>query len=264
MNFVDIVVLAVIALSALLALGRGFVKEVLSVFGWIGAAVGTLLIFVYVPEVKEFARQQIAESLMADIVCVVSLFIVLLILLGFINHTISSRIHGSSLGPLDKSLGLVFGLVRGVVLVALAHMAMTDWFIPEKSQRPDVINQARTEPYVEMAATFIKSKIPQDWKDRASAVFDEGSKAVEQGKELNETIQKLSPQTPQPATPPAAPPANPPAGESPGDSSQNGGSGTSGGTQSSLAGNQGGQGEQSGYKDAERKDLERLIQGQSQ
>lgn len=250
MNFVDIVVLAVIALSTLLALGRGFVKEVLSIFGWIGAAIGTFLIFVYVPAVKEFARKQITEPVLADIACAVALFVVLLIVLGFFNHAISSRVHASALGPLDKSLGLVFGLVRGVILVALAHMVMTDWFMPVKEQRPDVINQARTEPYVAMAADFIKSKIPQDWKDKAGAVFDDTGKAVEQGKQLNDTIQKLSPQVP----------AAPPSGESPGDSKQNGGQGT----QRSPAGNQDGQGEQSGYKDAERKDLERLIQGQSQ
>lgn len=256
MNFVDIVVLAVIALSTLLALGRGFVKEVLSIFGWIGAAIGTLLIFFYVPQIREFFAKQITEPVLADIACAVAIFVVLLIVLGFFNHAIASRVHASSLGPLDKSLGLVFGLVRGIVLVALAHMAMTDWFIPNKDQRPDVVNQARTEPYVAMAADFIKSKIPQDWKDRASAVFDEGSKAVEQGveqgKQLNDTIEKLSPQIPQPTSPPS--------GESQGDSSQNGGQGT----QRSPAGNQDGQGEQSGYKDAERKDLERLIQGQSQ
>ncbi len=252
MNFVDIVVLAVIALSTLLALGRGFVKEVLSIFGWIGAAIGTFVIFFYVPQVRAFANQQIAEPLLADIACAVSLFVILLIVLGFFNHAIASRIHASSLGPLDKSLGLVFGLVRGIVLVALAHMAMTDWFLPEKSRRPEVINQARTEPYVAMAATAIKNLIPQDLKDRASAILNEGSKAVEQGQELHETIQNLSPQTPQPA--------NPPTGESPGDSTQNGGQGT----QRSPAGNQDGHEEQSGYKDAERKDLERLIQGQSQ
>jgi membrane protein required for colicin V production len=251
-NFVDIVVLAVIALSTLLALGRGFVKEVLSIFGWIGAAIGTFVIFFYVPQVRAFANKQIAEPLLADIACAVSLFVILLIVLGFFNHAISSRIHASSLGPLDKSLGLVFGLVRGIVLVALAHMAMTDWLLPNKRERPEVINQARTEPYVEMAATYIKTLIPQELKDRASTILDEGSKAVEQGQELNETIQKLSPQTPQPETPPA--------GESPADSSQNGGQGT----QRSPAGNQDGQGEQSGYKDAERRDLERLIQGQSQ
>ncbi len=254
MNFVDIVVLAVIALSTLLALGRGFVKEMLSIFGWIGAAIGTLLIFLYVPQIREFFAKQITEPVLADIACAVAIFVVLLIVLGFFNHAIASRVHASSLGPLDKSLGLVFGLVRGIVLVALAHMAMTDWFMPSKEQRPDVINQARTEPYVAMAADFIKSKIPQEWKDRASAVFDEGSKkveqGVEQGKQLNDTIQKLSPQVP----------ATPPSGDSQGDSGQNGGQGT----QRSPAGNQDGQGEQSGYKDAERKDLERLIQGQSQ
>jgi len=252
LNFVDIVVLAVIALSTLLALGRGFVKEMLSIFGWIGAAIGTLLIFFYVPQIREFFAKQITEPVLADIACAVAIFVVLLIVLGFFNHAIASRVHASSLGPLDKSLGLVFGLVRGVVLVALAHMVMTDWLMPNKDQRPPVINEARTEPYVAMAADFIKSKIPQDWKDRAGAVFDEGSKAVEQGKELNDTIKKLSPETSQPTTPPS--------GESPGDSSQNGGQGT----QRSPAGNQDGQGEQSGYKDAERKDLERLIQGQSQ
>jgi membrane protein required for colicin V production len=255
-NFVDIVVLAVIALSTLLALGRGFVKEVLSVFGWIGAAIGTFLIFFYVPQVRAFANRQIAEPLLADIAAAVSLFVILLIVLGFFNHAISSRIHASALGPLDKSLGLVFGLVRGIVLVALAYMAMTDWLIPEKARRPEVINQARTEPYVAMAATYIKTLIPQDLKDRASAILDEGSKAVEQGQELNETIKKLSPETPRQGTPPSTPPA----GESPADSSQNGGQGT----QRSPAGNQDGHGEQSGYKDAERKDLERLIQGQSQ
>jgi len=253
-NFVDIVVLAVIALSTLLALGRGFVKEMLSIFGWIGAAIGTLLIFFYVPQVREFFAKQITEPVLADIACAVSIFVVLLIVLGFFNHAIASRVHASSLGPLDKSLGLVFGLVRGIVLVALAHMAMTDWFMPNEAQRPDVIKQARTGPYVAMAADFIKSKIPQEWKDRASTVFDEGSKAVEQGvdqgKQLNDSIQKLSPQVPN----------TPPSGDSQGDSTQNGGQGT----QRSPAGNQDGQGEQSGYKDAERKDLERLIQGQSQ
>jgi membrane protein required for colicin V production len=250
-NFVDIVVLAVIALSTLLALSRGFVKEVLSIFGWIGAAIGAFLVFFYVPQVREFFNRQIAEPVLADIACAVSVFVILLILLGFFNHAIASRVHASSLGPLDKSLGLVFGLVRGVVLVALAHMVMTDWFMPQKSQRPEVINQARTEPYVAMAASFIKDLVPQDVKDRASAILDQGSSAVEQGQQLNDTIEKLSPQIPQPT---------PPAGESPGDSKQNGGQGT----QRSPAGNQDGQGEQSGYKDAERRDLERLIQGQSQ
>jgi len=255
-NFVDIVVLAVIALSTLLALGRGFVKEILSLLGWVGAAVLTLAVFVYVPEVRAFAHSQITEGLIADIVTVIVLFVVSLLVLGMVNHYIASRVQGSSLGPLDKSLGLVFGLVRGVVLVALAYMVMTDWMLPNRDQRPPVINEARTEPYVAMVADYIKNIIPQSVKDRASAILDAGSKAVEEGQDLNKTLQQMSPGTP----PPTNQPTNKPAGGTQGDSGQNGGSGTQG----SPAGNQGGQGIQSGYKDAERKDLERLIQGQTQ
>ncbi|HEU4825068.1 MAG TPA: hypothetical protein VFS85_01230, partial [Dongiaceae bacterium] len=87
-------------------------------------------------------------------------------------------------------------------------------------------------------------------------ILDEGSKAVEQGKDLNKTIQQMSPGMPQPA----APSTTQPAGGSSGDSGQNGGPAAQG----SVAGNQDGQGVQYGYKDAERKDLERLIQGQTQ
>ena len=255
-NFVDIVVLAVIALSTLLALGRGFVKEVLSVLGWIGAAILTFVVFFYVPQVRAFARAQITEPVIADIIAAVALFTISLFVLGMLNHYISSRVQGSALGPLDKSLGLVFGLVRGVVLVALAYMAMADWLLPNKQDRPDVINQARTEPYVEMAANYIKAMVPQDLKDRASAILDRGSKAVEQGKDLNNTLQQLSPGTPQPV----APSTSQPTGGSSGDSGQNGGPAAQG----SVAGNQDGQGVQYGYKDAERRDLERLIQGQTQ
>jgi membrane protein required for colicin V production len=254
-NFVDIVVLAVIALSTLLALSRGFVREVMSVLGWIGAAILTFVVFFYVPQVRAFARAQITEPVIADIIAAVALFTISLFVLGMLNHYISSRVQGSALGPLDKSLGLVFGVVRGVVLVALAYMAMADWLLPNKQDRPDVINQARTEPYVEMAADYIKALVPQDLKDRAGAILDEGSKAVEQSKDLNKTIQQLSP-----GAQPATPPTTQPAGGSSGDSGQNGGPAAQG----SVAGNQDGQGVQYGYKDAERKDLERLIQGQTQ
>jgi membrane protein required for colicin V production len=253
-NFVDIVVLAVIALSTLLALGRGFIREVLSVLGWIGAAFLTFVVFFYVPQVRAFARAQITEPVIADIIAAVALFTISLFVLGMLNHYISSRVQGSALGPLDKSLGLVFGLVRGVVLVALAYMAMADWLLPNKQDRPDVINQARTEPYVEMAADYIKALVPQDLKDRAGAILDEGSKAVEQSKDLNKTIQQLSP-----GAQPAAPPITQPAGGSSGDSGQNGGPAAQG----SVAVNKVGQGFKYGYKDAERMDLERLFQGQT-
>lgn len=257
MNFVDIVVLAVVALSTLLALGRGFVKEVLSVLGWVGAAIVTFLVFFYVPQVRAFAHKQIAEEVFADIAAAVAIFTVSLLLLGMVNHYISSRVQGSALGPLDRSLGLVFGLVRGVVLVAVAHMLMTDWLLPNRADRPDVINQARSEPYAEMTANFIKDLIPPELKARAGAIIDQGTDAVEQGKQINDNLQQLSPGIDGGTDGGTSPEPAPTGGQNPAPESGLG-------TQGSNAGNAGGQGDGSGYKDAERRDLERLLQGQPQ
>ena len=149
-NFVDIVVLVVIALSALLALGRGFVNEVLSVFGWIGAVIGTLLIFAYVPAVREFARQQIAEPLLADIVVRRRRLHRRSDRLRLHqSRRSSSRIHGSSLGALDRSLGPgVRPGARRWCIVALAYMALTGLrSCPTSATGRTPSAEARTEPY---------------------------------------------------------------------------------------------------------------------
>lgn len=240
MNYVDIGVLVVIALSALLAMGRGLVKEVLSMFGWVGAAILTYLIFLRVPQVKEFARQQIAEPVFADIAAGVVVFTVTLIVLGMINHLIVSRIPTSFLGPLDKSLGLVFGLARGAVIVALAHILLV-YVLPDRSAWPPVIQEARSEPYAARAAEYLSALVPAEIKQKTDEI-------IEQGETINDNLQSISP------------------GNSTGtdgnpslDSGQN-----SSWTQGSDAGFAGGQDEGSGYKDAERRDLQRLLQGQPQ
>lgn len=236
MNYVDIGVLAVIALSALLAMGRGLVKEVLSMFGWVGAAIVTYLIFLRVPQVREFARQQIAEPLFADIAAGVVVFTVTLIVLGVINHLVVSRIPTSLLGPLDKSLGLVFGLLRGAIVVAIAHILLV-FFLPNRAAWPPVVQEARTEPYAAQAAEYLKGLVPAELKEKTDQI-------IEQGETINDNLQSISPGT---------------AEESGLDSGQN-----SSWTQGSDAGKAGGQDDGSGYKDAERKDLQRLLQGQSQ
>ena len=243
MNYVDIGVLVVIALSALLAMGRGLVKEVLSMFGWVGAAILTYLIFLRVPQVKEFARQQIAEPVFADIAAGVVVFTVTLIVLGIINHFIVSRIPTSLLGPLDKSLGLVFGLVRGAVVVAIAHILLV-YVLPNRSDWPAVIQEARTEPYAAQAAEYLTGLVPDEIKQKTGEM-------IEQGQSINDNLQSISPgnSTGTPATAPQDPSLG---------TGQN-----SSWTQGSDAANAGGQDGGSGYKDAERRDLQRLLQGQS-
>lgn len=174
MNYVDIGVLVVIGLSALLALGRGLIKEVLSLFGWVGAAIATYLIYFHVPAVREFARKQIVEQVFADIATAVIVFTVALIVLGIINHFVVSRIPTGFLGPLDKSLGLVFGLARGALLVAIAYILL-EYVLPNRADWPPVIQEARTEHYAAQAANYLKGLIPVDLKQQTDQIINQGT-----------------------------------------------------------------------------------------
>ncbi len=243
MNYVDIGVLVVIALSALLAMGRGLVKEILSLFGWVGAVIVTYLIFVRVPQVQDFARKQIADPLFADIAAGVAVFTVSLIVLGIINHLVVSRIPTSLLGPLDKSLGLVFGLARGAVVVAIAHIMLV-YVLPNRADWPVVVQEARTEPYAARAADYLTALVPDAIKQKTDEL-------IEQGETLNDNLQSISPGNS--TGTPTGTDENPSL-----DSGQN-----SSWTQGSDAGKADGQDGGSGYKDAERRDLQRLLQGQS-
>lgn len=203
MNYVDIGVLVVIGLSALLALGRGLIKEILSLFGWVGAAIVTYLIYFRVPAVREFAHKQIAEQLFADIAAAVVVFVVALIVLGIINHFVVSRIPTGFLGPLDKSLGLVFGLARGVLVVAIAHIMLV-YVLPDRSAWPPVIQEARSEPYAARAAEYLTGLIPANLKEQTDEIINQGTG----------TLQSITPEnTGNPAVQPAP------------DSGQNGGDG---------------------------------------
>lgn len=236
MNFLDLIVLGIIGLSTLLAFSRGFIKELLSILGWIGAVIATVALF---SPVRLIVRQYIAEPLLADIATGIGIFVVTLVLCGMLNHWISAQVRGNGLGALDRSLGLVFGLARGSVIVCAAYILMA-WALPNAEERPDMVNEARTLPAVERGAAFILSLVPEDFLKTGEEAINQSLKAVEEGQAVGNAYQSILPDlnaTNAPGTEP---------------NSTKAGAGTQ---------EPGGQGDGSGYKDAERNDLNRLIQG---
>ena len=221
-NILDIAVLAVVVISGFLAFARGFVREVLSVGAWIGAAVATLYLFKFAQPV---AHTYIEVELIADIVAGVVIFVVALIALSLVSHALSRRVRESALGALDRSLGLVFGLLRGAAVVALAYLIFAALFPPEN--RPDWVTQARSEPLMVEGAAVLASILPQRWVAQSVDAADEAKRAADQALGAGKAIQPLAeplfkaPAVGSNATEPADP----------------------------------------GYKDQERKDLKRLIQG---
>ena len=152
MNTVDIIVIAVIGISALIALLRGFVREMLTIGSWIGAALVTLYGFAYVQPKFE---QWISSKLAADIAGGIVLFLVSLILFSILSHQIARFVRGSALTAVDRSLGLLFGLVRGAILVSLAYMLVL-W------GNPNILRGARTTPMMARGAEILRNMAPKE------------------------------------------------------------------------------------------------------
>ncbi|MBC8269161.1 MAG: CvpA family protein [Rhodospirillaceae bacterium] len=156
-NITDIAVIVVVLISAFLAYARGFVHEVLSVAGWIGAAFITIYAF---PFVQPYARDLIPIELAADLAAGVVVFIVSLTVLSILTRAISKRVQDSTLNALDRSLGFLFGMVRGAVLVCLVYIAI-EWMMPVADQ-PAWLRDARTMPIIELGADWLRMLIPEE------------------------------------------------------------------------------------------------------
>ncbi|MFK7880485.1 CvpA family protein [Roseobacter sp.] len=123
-TIIDGVVALVIIVSALLAYGRGLVREVMAIVGWIAAAV---LGFLFAPQVEPLVREIpvvgefLADSCELSIIGAFALvFAVALIVVSLFTPLFASIVQRSALGGIDQGFGFVFGVARGVLLVAIA------------------------------------------------------------------------------------------------------------------------------------------------
>ena len=175
-NFVDLAVIGVMLISALLAFGRGLVREVLSIGAWVAAALAALWGF---PYAKDIARKYISITILADVVTATAIFLVTLIVCAAISHAIARNVRGSTFGALDRSLGLLFGLLRGAVLICFAYLLFT-WAVPNEADQPDVIKEARSRPLVASGADILRSLLPQGALDKGAAAAADARRQLEE------------------------------------------------------------------------------------
>lgn len=252
MNFIDVIVLVVIGLSALIAFSNGFVNVVLWILSWVGAVFATVYFF---PMAKPLAERYIPEPLIANVVTAVAIFIVALIICAILNQVISRAVRGSAIGALDRSLGLLLGLVIGAVIVCGAYMLMI-WAIPDERDQPQSVAEAKTLPMVQKGAELLRNMVPE-------YVIEKGQEVIDQGKK---TLGDPTNLVPQPGTQPEAQPGTltPQPGENgptpPAPAAPAGGTGQTQGSNANPGSNPGGQAAAAGYKDAQRNDLDRLIE----
>jgi|APEBP8051073178_1049388.scaffolds.fasta_scaffold00002_100 membrane protein required for colicin V production len=125
-TLVDAVVAAVIVLSAILAYSRGLVREAMAILGWIGAAV---LAYMFAPQVEPLVKElPVVGEFLGDscelsmIAAFAGVFALCLVVISLFTPLFSSAVQRSVLGGLDQALGFLFGVARGIILVAVAFI----------------------------------------------------------------------------------------------------------------------------------------------
>ncbi len=219
-NPADAAVIAVLLLAALLAFTRGMVAEILSVIAWAGAGVATLYAL---PYVLPLVQQRIKFEMLAYAIASVGIYIVALIVLTILGRSLSRGVQNSRLSALDRSLGFVFGLAKGAVLVSVAYLFFI-WLVPNTAEHPQWLQTAKTRPFLATGAALVYEIVPENLRKESLGQLDMARDRAKQAVEAKEALDRLSTPVPSPSKTGGAPPTD------------------------------------TGYKDRERSDIERLIQ----
>ena len=179
-NTLDYIILGVVLFSGLLALVRGFVREVLSLLGWCGAY---YVAAKYYTHAEPFIHKYIHSPAATTMVAAVATFIGALVVFSILGFFTAKVIRGRALTSIDRSLGFVFGLLRGGLVVCIVYMAVTAVLYPDieapkdvriektadgrevviepKDEAPKWLTGAKTFPSLRKGAAVLRSFLPE-------------------------------------------------------------------------------------------------------
>ena len=168
LTLLDFILLGIMLISGVLALARGFTREVLSLVAWSAAAIAAY-IAIKQPTLVEFAKTSVPyleKEILAQIAVGAAAFLLVLIIVSIISVKISDYVVDSAAGSFDRTLGFIFGVVRGFVFVAIAYL-FYGWLLPEDKQEPWVRN-AYSLPMLKSAGEGLLAFMPPDIADTLS------------------------------------------------------------------------------------------------
>jgi len=157
--YLDIFLIAVMLISGFLAMVRGFMREVLSIVAWVAAAIAAVYLF---PRLLPLATQYFSSwnEWVIKGITLGGVFLATLIIVSVLTVRISDKILDSRIGALDRTLGFLFGLARGLIIVVVAFIFF-DWLVPQKSQ-PEGVKNAKSRIVLQGTGQWLMSLLPDD------------------------------------------------------------------------------------------------------
>jgi membrane protein required for colicin V production len=157
LGHLDYAIIAVLLISASLSLIRGFTKEVLSITGWIVS--GYAAIF-FSPSLKPLLAAYVQIDWVVNGGAMLIVFLVTLVAFSFAGAFITKTMKASPLGPLDRTMGIIFGGLRGVFIVCMAYLGLSA-VIPE-NDHPDFVKDAKLRPMLQTGSKAVVAIVPLD------------------------------------------------------------------------------------------------------
>jgi membrane protein required for colicin V production len=156
-TLLDVLLIVVMLISGLLAMIRGFMREVLSIAAWGIAALVTVWAF---PRVTPLVQTYVNSESAAKAVAIGGVFLVTLLIVSVITVRISDMVLDSRVGALDRTMGFLFGLGRGLIIVVIAFLFFA-WLVPDRSQ-PDWVRSAKSKIVLQGTGRWLMSMLPDD------------------------------------------------------------------------------------------------------
>lgn len=197
MNWLDLAVIGIVVLSAVFAFARGFVREAFSVVAWAGAAAVTFYAFGWA---YDHVEPHVHNPLLSQVIAGFGLFVVSLVVLTMLTGIVARMLHATGLSPIDRTLGFVFGIARGMFLVCLAYLLVamalppTDW--------PPWLRDAQSRPYLNEGAELLKGFLPDSLQFKNT---EDAAKPADPAAEAERAMRALANPTPPAAAKPETP-----------------------------------------------------------
>src|SRR5882672_5134774 len=156
-TLLDIILIGVMLISALLAMIRGFMREILSIAAWVIAAGVTLYAY---SKLLPFAKTYFNNDIVAAAVVVGGTFLGTLLIVSIVTVRFSDMVLDSRVGALDRTLGFLFGLARGLIIVVVAFLFFA-WLVPDRSQ-PEWVRGAKSRVVLQGTGDWLMSMLPDD------------------------------------------------------------------------------------------------------
>ena len=169
---IDVLVILTVIASAGYAAWRGFLSETLTIFDWLAAAFGCLY---FGPYLVPMMRGVVTTPWLASLIAYAVVFLIIFIPLSFMSHRFSESVKNSPIGPLDRALGIAFGVVRGLAMVALVYRGYT-YFVPVPEQAR-FVKEAQTLPMIQSTSAVILSLVPNRAKSDFALGLPEKSRS---------------------------------------------------------------------------------------